>query len=541
MAKRGEDPQPGLRHAAGPDRPRRRPRRVRGGPADLGPAGAPRHDRGGAGRRGPDRAEVPHRRAGRRAVPDPGRAGRGHLRLPRPGAAVQADRRACTTRSATPTRRPASPTTGSSTCWPPRSARSTAARSPTSPRRSPRTDAGAAGRTPSGRAATRPSAVGRFRHVQHGSSRWPTCITARPDPRGIRAMTWVTPGAAGAVRRRTTCPTASFRPVAGVSRIGVRIGDRVLDLDAVERGRPDRGGGALQAATLNPFLALGRPHWTAVRERLAELLADAAHRARGRAAAAAAGRACDRGCRSRSATTSTSTRPSSTPPTSARSSGPDQAPLLPNWRHLPIGYHGRAGTVVVSGHRRGPPERAAARTPDGPIVRAVGAARHRGRGRVRGRGADRTGRRGCPRTEFADHVFGVVLVNDWSARDIQAWEYQPLGPFLGKSFATSMSAWVVPLDALAGGPGAGAARRTPPVLAYLRRRAGTAGYDLRHRGRSGTAPSCQPAAVRGHVLDTRPATGPPDRERRLGAHRRPVRLRHRVRPGPRPRPVRSSS
>jgi fumarylacetoacetase len=127
---------------------------------------------------------------------------------------------------------------------------------------------------------------------------------------------------------------------------------------------------------------------------------------------------------------------------------PGQEPLLPNWRHLPIGYHGRAGTVVVSGteirrpHGQRKPPDADAPT-FGPTKKldielelgfVVGFPSSLGEP--------------VPVTEVLDHVFGAVLVNDWSARDIQAWEYQPLGPFLGKSFATSISPWVVPLPEL---------------------------------------------------------------------------------------------
>jgi fumarylacetoacetase len=114
---------------------------------------------------------------------------------------------------------------------------------------------------------------------------------------------------------------------------------------------------------------------------------------------------------------------------------PDAEPLLPNWRHLPVGYHGRAGTVIVSGtdivrpcghlgpREFGPTRRLDVEVELGFVV-----------------GADAPG--------FRDAVFGVVVVNDWSARDVQAFEYQPLGPFLGKSFATSISAWVTPLALL---------------------------------------------------------------------------------------------
>jgi fumarylacetoacetase len=127
---------------------------------------------------------------------------------------------------------------------------------------------------------------------------------------------------------------------------------------------------------------------------------------------------------------------------------PDGDTLLPNWRHLPVGYHGRAGTVVASGT---------------PVVRPCGQAKPPAEASPRfgpSRRLDielelgfvvgvpsRLGEPVSP-SAFRDHVFGVVLVNDWSARDIQAWEYQPLGPFLGKSFATSIAAWVTPLDAL---------------------------------------------------------------------------------------------
>jgi fumarylacetoacetase len=127
---------------------------------------------------------------------------------------------------------------------------------------------------------------------------------------------------------------------------------------------------------------------------------------------------------------------------------PGREPLTPNWRHLPIGYHGRAGTVIVSGTpvRRpygqvGPP--GAGRPGFGPSARldfeaelgfVVGFESIVGEPVTIGR--------------FTEHVFGVCLVNDWSARDLQAWESAPLGPFLGKSFGTTVSPWVVPLAAL---------------------------------------------------------------------------------------------
>jgi fumarylacetoacetase len=146
---------------------------------------------------------------------------------------------------------------------------------------------------------------------------------------------------------------------------------------------------------------------------------------------------------------------------------PDSEPLLPNWRHLPVGYHGRAGTVVVSGT---------------PVVRPSGQVKARDEptprfgpsrrldfelelGFVVGAGSALG--EPVPAAAFRDHVFGVVLVNDWSARDLQAWEYQPLGPFLGKSFATSISAWVTPL-ALLEDRFVPAPPQDPEPLPYLR-------------------------------------------------------------------------
>lgn len=127
---------------------------------------------------------------------------------------------------------------------------------------------------------------------------------------------------------------------------------------------------------------------------------------------------------------------------------PGAAPLTPNWKHLPIGYHGRAGTVVVSGTEiRRPcgqsrPE-GAGEPVFGPSAKldfeaelgfVLGAHSHLGEP--------------VPGDRIAEHVFGVCLVNDWSARDIQSWEYVPLGPFLSKSFATTVSPWILPLAAL---------------------------------------------------------------------------------------------
>jgi fumarylacetoacetase len=146
---------------------------------------------------------------------------------------------------------------------------------------------------------------------------------------------------------------------------------------------------------------------------------------------------------------------------------PGAEPLLPNWRHLPVGYHGRAGTIVVSGTpiRRplgqskppdrddpvyGPSQRLDIELELGFVI-----------GTPSGLGEP------VPVAQALDHVFGVLLVNDWSARDIQSWEYQPLGPFLGKSFATSISGWVTPISDLEPYRVPGEAQ-TPQPLDYLR-------------------------------------------------------------------------
>jgi fumarylacetoacetase len=145
---------------------------------------------------------------------------------------------------------------------------------------------------------------------------------------------------------------------------------------------------------------------------------------------------------------------------------PDQEPLLPNWRWLPVGYHGRAGSVVVSGTDVVRPQ-GQRKAPDDEVP-TVGPSRRLDfeleLGFVVGVGTELG--ETVPVDDFAQHVFGVVLVNDWSARDIQAWEYVPLGPFLGKSFQTSISAWVTPL-ALLEDARVEAPAQDPPPLEHL--------------------------------------------------------------------------
>jgi fumarylacetoacetase len=229
-------------------------------------------------------------------------------------------------------------------------------------------------------------------------------------------------------------PYGVFSPVAAAPRVGVRVGERVLDLHAAT-GRPE-----LAAGSLNPFLALGPAAWAETREQ-----------ARAAAEADAASYALDEVTLHLPVEVAdyvdfyASLHHASNV---GRIFRPDQEPLLPNWRHLPVGYHGRAGTVVASGtpiirpsgQRKAPTEDAPT---FGPSRRLDVEAEL---GFVVGAGTEL----GTPvaHDDFARHVFGVVGLNDWSARDIQAWEYVPLGPFLGKSFATSIAHWVTPLAAL---------------------------------------------------------------------------------------------
>ncbi|MET9563302.1 fumarylacetoacetase [Streptomyces tauricus] len=279
--------------------------------------------------------------------------------------------------------------------------------------------------------------------------------------------------------------------------VGVRLGDHVLDAGAaaVELGSPYAA--LLARPTLNPLLAAGRTAWSDVRRALTAWVTVPAHRE----------------------TVAPLIHPLSevtlhlpfevadyvdfyASENHARNVGqifrPDaEDSLTPNWKHLPIGYHGRSGTVVVTGtdvvrpagQRKAPADPAPV---FGPSVRldieaevgfVVGTPSPMGTP--------------VPLGDFRDHVFGLCLLNDWSARDLQAWEYVPLGPFLGKSFATSVSAWITPLDALEDARVAPPAR-THPLLPYLDDTSEDAsedpgGYDLRIS-----------VAVNGHVVSEPP-------------------------------------
>jgi fumarylacetoacetase len=252
-------------------------------------------------------------------------------------------------------------------------------------------------------------------------------------------------------------PYGVFSPGGGPARVGVRAGDSVIGLAAALRDE------VFDAPALNPFMGQGPARWADVRARLTALVSagdvpgDAVHAVRDvelRLPFEVADYVDFYASEHHAANLGRLLRP-----------GTD--PLMPNWKHLPVGYHGRAGTVVVSGteiirpsgQRKGPSD------PEpvfGPSTRLDIEAEL---GFVVGAGSPLG--TPVPVSAFAAHVFGAVLVNDWSARDLQAWEYVPLGPHLGKSFATSVSPWVVPLAALQAArvplPG-----QNPVPLPYLR-------------------------------------------------------------------------
>jgi fumarylacetoacetase len=242
---------------------------------------------------------------------------------------------------------------------------------------------------------------------------------------------------------REVLPYGVFSTVDGGRRIGVAVDDGVLDLAAAL-------GEEFAVPHLNPFLARGREHWGVVRERIRGLLDGPLIPASDVSLHLPFDVAdyVDFYASEQHATNL------------GRMFRPDGDALLPNWKHLPVGYHGRAGTVVVSGTDIRRPSGLRAPGPSyGPSLKLDVEVEV---GFVVGTPSTL----GTPiRTdEFEDYVFGIVLLNDWSARDIQSYEYVPLGPFLGKSFATSISPWVVPLEALDRVP---APKQLPEPAQYL--------------------------------------------------------------------------
>ncbi|WP_328943134.1 fumarylacetoacetase [Streptomyces sp. NBC_00250] len=248
-------------------------------------------------------------------------------------------------------------------------------------------------------------------------------------------------------------------------RLGVRIGGHVLDAGAAAHALGSPYAALLDRSSLNPLLAAGRTAWRDVRRALTAWVTVPAHRADiepllhplDEVTLHLPYEVADYVDFYASEHHATNV---------GRIFRPDGDALTPNWKHLPIGYHGRAGTVVVSGtdvvrpsgQRKAPTDPAPVFGPsvkldiEAEVGFLVGTPSQLGKP--------------VALNDFREHVFGLTLLNDWSARDVQAWEYVPLGPFLGKSFQTSVSAWVTPLEAL------DAARTAPPardfpLLPYL--------------------------------------------------------------------------
>jgi fumarylacetoacetase len=251
----------------------------------------------------------------------------------------------------------------------------------------------------------------------------------------------------------------------GGPRVVVRIGDLALDAAAVARALAPGLVPLLDAPVLNPLLAAGPETWQGIRATFTTWLTDEALRRRVepylvplaglplRLPFAVADYVDFYSSRHHAENLGALFRPG-------------QPALTPNWLHLPIGYHGRAGTVVVSGTDVVRPS-GQTKAPDA-AVPVFGPSRRLDIEAEVGFVVGVPSPLGTPvpADRLADHVFGVVLVNDWSARDLQSWEYVPLGPFLGKSFATSVSAWITPLAALDGAR-VTVPPREAPVLPYL--------------------------------------------------------------------------
>ena len=269
-------------------------------------------------------------------------------------------------------------------------------------------------------------------------------------------------------------------------RLGVAIGDKILDLHAAaEAGLlPESSANACRQPTLNALLSLGAPTWSELRTRLSELLGadtgDSEMRPRVEN--------CLVPQRSATMHLAAQTRDytdfyaSVHHATNVGSMLRPDNPLLPNYKWIPIGYHGRASSLVVSGtpvrRPHGQLKPADATTP------AFGPCKNLDYelelGAFVGPG-NALGER-IPLSAAPSQLFGVSLLNDWSARDIQTWEYQPLGPFLAKNFASTLSPWVVTFEALAPFRAPAFARPAgdPAPLPYLvdHTDAATGGLDL---------------------------------------------------------------
>ena len=276
-------------------------------------------------------------------------------------------------------------------------------------------------------------------------------------------------------------PYGVFSTAGAGKRVGVAIGGFVLDLGEIARAGllPEVPAGIFEAGALNPFMALGPDVWTRTRAQISELLRadaprlrdDAALRARALAPMAQASLHLPFEVAAFSDFYSSLQHASNA---GMILRGPNAA-LMPNWRHMPIGYNSRASTVVVSGT---PVRRPLGQLKIGDAAPVMGPCAKLdfelemgvvlGQGSAMGEMLDQAAAERM--------IFGFVMLNDWSARDIQAWEYQPLGPFLAKAFATTISPWVVTKEALEPFRTA-TPQQEPAPLPYLRQ-TGLQNYDI---------------------------------------------------------------
>ncbi|GAC1367496.1 MAG: fumarylacetoacetase [Hymenobacter sp.] len=296
-----------------------------------------------------------------------------------------------------------------------------------------------------------------------------------PNSPALRSWIDIAPGSDFPIQN---LPFGVFETDERGSRLAVAIGRYVLDLYALSQHGffdevPELDNAhpkVFRRRSLNAFLRLGRPAWRAVRQCVSELLRHDDPRLRDHEAAM---RACllrqteVRMLRPVKPNNYTDFYSSLEHASNVGSMfrGPAN-PLLPNWRHLPVGYHGRTSSIVVSG--------TSIRRPNGQRLTAADTAPTFGPSRQLdfelemafvvgiGTALGET----VPIAEAEEHIFGLCLFNDWSARDLQSWEYAPLGPFLGKNFGSSVAPWVVTLDALEPFRTAGPAQ-APPPLPYL--------------------------------------------------------------------------
>ncbi|GAB3820119.1 fumarylacetoacetase [Pontibacter rugosus] len=251
-------------------------------------------------------------------------------------------------------------------------------------------------------------------------------------------------------------PFGIFSTIDRDPRVGVAIGDYILDLCVLGRRDffelIDFDPNVFHRPYLNDFIALGKPIWRAVRTRISELLRNDNDEISGNSdlirECLVMQRAADM-LMPVKVGNYTDFYSSMEHATNVGSMFRDpQNALLPNWKHIPIGYHGRASSIIPSGtaiHRpkgqtKSPDMEAPTFGPSQMLDFELEVAFITGRETALGES--------ITPNEADDYIFGLVLMNDWSARDIQTWEYVPLGPFLAKSFASSISPWVVTLDAL---------------------------------------------------------------------------------------------